>query len=171
VREAVFNMLTSMDAVTGTAVVDLFAGSGALGIEALSRGASTATFVDHDRSAIEAIRANLDVLGDDGAGGRVVQADALGWVRRLGGARVDVVFADPPYSWAEWAALLGPLETATDLVVAETGTDLDAGPGWETVRSRRYGTTVISVLRPLPTSGRRPVAGPRPAYDQPGGGV
>jgi 16S rRNA (guanine966-N2)-methyltransferase len=157
VREAVFNMLTSMDAVTGTAVVDLFAGSGALGIEALSRGASTATFVDHDRSAIEAIRANLDVLGDDGAGGRVVQA--------------DVVFADPPYSWAEWAALLGPLETATDLVVAETGTDLDAGPGWETVRSRRYGTTVISVLRPLPTSGRRPVAGPRPAYDQPGGGV
>src|SRR5947209_20395427 len=79
VREAVFSSLVSMDAVEGRSVLDLFAGSGALGIEALSRGAADATFVDHDRRVIDTIRANLDVTGL-AAQASVVCDDALGYV-------------------------------------------------------------------------------------------
>jgi 16S rRNA (guanine966-N2)-methyltransferase len=170
VREAVFDILTSMDVIAGAPVVDLFAGSGALGIEALSRGAVSATFVDHDRASADAIRANLAVLGDDGRLGRVVHTDALGWVRRLApGTRAGLVFADPPYAWDDWDELLDPLAAHADLVVAETGGPLEAGPAWETVRSRRYGSTTVTILCPVATTGLSEDPGLQPADDQPRG--
>ena len=91
VREALFSALGD---VSGAVVLDLFAGSGALGIEALSRGASAVTFVDRDERALAAVRANLEALG---AVGKVVRSDAIGFLKRDDGAVYDLVFLDPPY--------------------------------------------------------------------------
>ena len=165
VREAVFNILSSMDAISGAAVVDLFAGSGALGIEALSRGSGSVTFVERERAATEAIAANLAVLGEEGRRGRVVRADVVGWVRRLPpGTRVGVVFADPPYAWERWGDLLVPLTSVAELVVAETGDASPAVPGWETVTARRYGSTLVTLLRALPAQAQVHQPGPLPAH-------
>ncbi len=148
VREAMFSMLTSMDAVEGAAVLDLFAGSGALGIEALSRGAAQATFVDQDRAAVAAIRANLLMVGDAAGRAAVVCTDALRYAAAAT-QPVDLTFADPPYRFEGWATLLGPLAARTGLLVAETGAEWDPGPGWETVKVKRYGGTVVTVVQPV----------------------
>ncbi|MBO0728218.1 MAG: 16S rRNA (guanine(966)-N(2))-methyltransferase RsmD [Acidimicrobiaceae bacterium] len=146
VREAVFSMLASMDAVEGAAVVDLFAGSGALGIEALSRGARSAVFVDDDRDAVAAVEANLQVLGPAAARAVVRRADAVTYARDA--EPVDVAFADPPYAWDDWPALLSALSGRAGLLVAESDREREAGPGWETVKIKRYGSTVVTVMQP-----------------------
>lgn len=92
VRETLFNWL--MDHLTGARCLDLFAGSGALGLEALSRGAAEAVFVDRERAALDAIRGHLELL--KARGGSVVQADALAWLETPGTA-FDIVFLDPPF--------------------------------------------------------------------------
>jgi 16S rRNA (guanine(966)-N(2))-methyltransferase RsmD len=92
VREALFAILGPVE---GVAVLDLFAGSGALGIEALSRGAASATFVERDRRAAAVVRANLDALGEDG---EVVVRDALAWLAAPPAeATFGLVLVDPPY--------------------------------------------------------------------------
>ena len=96
VREALFSILGDVE---GDRVLDLFAGSGALGIEALSRGAAGAVFVEQDRRAADAIRSNLAAIGERRA--EVRQEDALAYLGRASGERpFDLVFADPPYSSA-----------------------------------------------------------------------
>ncbi|MGI8748968.1 MAG: 16S rRNA (guanine(966)-N(2))-methyltransferase RsmD, partial [Thermoleophilaceae bacterium] len=96
VREALFSMLA--DNVTGARVLDLFAGSGALGIEALSRGAARAVFVESSRSTVETVQRNLSELGLDA---RVHRRDALSYLRGAGGSsHYDLVFLDPPYDCA-----------------------------------------------------------------------
>jgi 16S rRNA (guanine966-N2)-methyltransferase len=144
VRQALFNALTSLDAVAGARVLDLYAGSGALGIEALSRGASHATFVERSSTALEAIRANLAATGLGGQA-TVVQADALSWLPAPGA--VDLTLADPPYAFAEWPSLLG--RVGTGLVVAESDREIDAPAGWVSRRVKRYGTTVVTFLHAL----------------------
>ena len=139
-------MLASMDAVEGASVVDLFAGSGALGVEALSRGAELAIFVDNDRLAREAITRNLSVLGEAAARAKVVSADAVRFASTM--EPVDLVLADPPYDYANWAALLGELSSRTRILVAETGDPWDLGPAWETVKVKKYGGTVVTVSMP-----------------------
>lgn len=94
VREALFQMLGPLD---GLHVLDLFAGSGALAIEALSRGAASAVLVDDDPRAVATIRRNLEPLGVDA---RVHRADALTFLRGWKGPPFDLVLADPPYSSA-----------------------------------------------------------------------
>jgi 16S rRNA (guanine966-N2)-methyltransferase len=92
VRETLFNWLR--ERIEGAACLDLFAGSGALGLEALSRGAAAVVFVDRERVAVQALREHLNALG--AVGGEAVQADALSWLE--GPARAfDVVFLDPPF--------------------------------------------------------------------------
>lgn len=95
VREAWMSIVQL--SLPGARVLDLFAGSGALGIEALSRGAATASFVDSDPRSLRALRGNLDSLG---AAGRatVVRGDALAFAEALAAGEYDVVFADPPYA-------------------------------------------------------------------------
>jgi 16S rRNA (guanine966-N2)-methyltransferase len=93
VREALFSILGD---VSGARVLDLFAGSGALGIEALSRGAASATFVDDDPKALAAIRRNLDQTGADG---QLTRRDAMAFLASQPAA-FDLVFIDPPYSSA-----------------------------------------------------------------------
>jgi 16S rRNA (guanine966-N2)-methyltransferase len=112
VREALFSILGN--AVAGARVLDLFAGSGALALEALSRGAASAVLVEQDRRAAAAIEANVDALGIENA--RVVRADALAWLRRAGG-EWDIVFLDPPYSSAR--DLAGSLTELLPAVLAE----------------------------------------------------
>lgn len=147
VREALFNALASAGGIDGTRVLDLFAGSGALGIEALSRGASHCTFVERDRMAVEAIRRNVENLG---LGDRtaLVVGDVLSRLPALPPA--DLVLADPPYGFAEWTTLLDGLRrltSTTGLVVLESGDPVGEAPGWETVREKRYGRTWVTFLR------------------------
>jgi 16S rRNA (guanine966-N2)-methyltransferase len=94
VREALFSIIGPVE---GLRVLDLFAGSGALGIEALSRGAAHATFVDNDPRALEALRANLEALGAEGV---VRRSEALSFLA-AGPGSYDLVFLDPPYSSAQ----------------------------------------------------------------------
>src|SRR4051812_27714107 len=147
VREAIFNSLGSLDAVEDATVADLFAGSGALGIEALSRGAAAATFVDNDRHAIAAIKANLAATGFH-AEADVVQRDVLAWLATA--PAFDLMLADPPYDFDGWPRLFG--QANAGLVVCESDRAIDPGEGWEVVRSKRYGSTVVTVARPLPAS-------------------
>jgi 16S rRNA (guanine966-N2)-methyltransferase len=147
VREAMFSMLTSMDAIEGARVLDLYAGSGALGIEALSRGAESAVFVDDDPAAVAAVRANLEVLGLAAARASVVRADALQYAAST--SQVDLVLVDPPYSFDAWAPLLRALGGRAGLVVAESGRDWEPGPEWETVKVKHYGGTVVTVVQPM----------------------
>ncbi len=151
-REAVFDMLTSRGGVEGARVADLFAGSGALGIEALSRGAAQATFVDADRRAAMTIRANLGILGPLASRGTVVRSDVVDWLRAGGaGGSYDLVLCDPPYSFDGWDRLLrdlGPLVVPGGLVVAEAAGPVAVPPGWVSVRSRSYGASVVSLVGP-----------------------
>jgi 16S rRNA (guanine966-N2)-methyltransferase len=158
VRESVFNVLYSLgDVVAGARVLDVFAGSGALGIEAVSRGAASATFVDRDRAAIVAIEQNV---GHTGMADRaeIVRADVLDWLDRVTG-RYDVVLCDPPYDFDRWPELLTALARVTSVgtgsaeaqdagvAVLESDREIDAGEGWQVVRTRRYGGTVVSIVR------------------------
>lgn len=140
VREAIFNTLYSLRDIEGATVLDLFAGSGAMGIEALSRGAAKATFVDSDRAAIAAINANLSVTGFEGDQADVRQANA----ETYAADRVDIVFADPPYAFGGWQALLEGL--AADLVAAESDRPIDPAAGWGVLKVKHYGTTVVTLM-------------------------
>lgn len=159
VREAVFNALGSLGAVDGAVVVDLFAGSGALGIEALSRGAASAHFVESDRRAADVVEANLHDLGlaDRGVVLRRPVAASLEQLPEV----VDLVLADPPYAfegWAELLASLAPRLSRDALVVAESDRSLALPEGWEKVRERTYGGTVVLFARPA----RRAAGAPDP---------
>lgn len=140
VREAMFNALGSLDLVRDATVADLFAGSGGLGIEALSRGAAHVTFVEKDRAALRVLRDNLRALDLEGSS-KVVPGDAL---VMIGGLDVDVVLADPPYDFDRWPELLAA--TRADFVVAEAGRPLDDldVPGWDVTRAKRYGRTWVT---------------------------
>jgi 16S rRNA (guanine966-N2)-methyltransferase len=142
VRQATFNALESAGDVEDAAVLDLFAGSGALGIEALSRGAAHATFVERDRGALAALRANLDALGLNGRS-TVVVGDAL----QHTAGRWDLVLLDPPYAFDGWTRLLAGIEAG--VVVCESGAPIDAPPGWRLAREKRYGSTVVSIFRQI----------------------
>jgi 16S rRNA (guanine966-N2)-methyltransferase len=144
VRQAVFNSLGSMGVIEGAVVADLFAGSGALGIEALSRGADRCIFVERDRSALLALRENIAAfdLADRAA---VHATDVMAWVPAM--RNVDIAFIDPPYAFDAWDRLL-PLVDVT-MVVAEADDPVDAPEGWDAVRSKRYGRTWVTVLERL----------------------
>ena len=143
VREAIFNALGSLGATEDARVLDLFAGSGALGIEALSRGAAHVTFVDSSPKALAAVRANLEACGAEDSTA-VVRADALAYVER-DGERVDLALLDPPYGFDDWPRLLGALRA--DVMVIESDRPIDPGAAAEVVRERRYGGTVVTIAR------------------------
>ena len=137
--------------VDGATVLDLFAGSGALGLEALSRGASRCVFVERDREACRAIQANLDKLGLTGA--IVVNRDVLAALRdeRSRGRRHDLVLLDPPYEeWESYSARLAELipEVLEEdgAIVVETSARVEPELPLDLVTSRRYGSARITVF-------------------------
>lgn len=149
VREAIFNALGSLDAVDDRVVLDLFAGTGALGIEALSRGARQVVFVEKDPAARAAIETNLQTTGL-GDRARLVRGDALHFVRD-GSRRFDLVLLDPPYRFEHWATLLNDLAGAVTpdaIVLLESDRELVLAEGWRVERQKRYGSTFVAIARP-----------------------
>jgi 16S rRNA (guanine966-N2)-methyltransferase len=146
VREALFSILGPLD---GERVLDLFAGSGALGIEALSRGAAEAVFVDSDRRAVAAVRRNLEAIGSDAA---VACRDALAFLRDASERPFDLVFLDPPYSSA--SELAGPLSerlpavlTKDARIVSESDKRNPLELTLPLIDERAYGDTRIAIHR------------------------
>ena len=138
----------------GARVLDLFSGSGAAGIEALSRGAASVIFVEHDAGATRVIAANLDRTGLGGPNAVVVRDDALRWLRRVDGGLFDVVVVDPPYDRTD--VLLEALESVGPLVVP--GGRVVAKHFWRdgppaqigllaSERDRRFGETALTFYR------------------------
>jgi 16S rRNA (guanine966-N2)-methyltransferase len=142
-REATFNSLGSLGVVENATVLDLFAGSGAMGIEALSRDAAHVTFVDNDERARRAIRANLETTKLTGRG-TVVAADAATFLSTVD-REFDLAVLDPPYAYDRWSDLLALLPA--QVAVLESDRPIEPGEGWAVVRSRRYGTTVVTICR------------------------
>ncbi|RWA17659.1 hypothetical protein MBRU_18740 [Mycolicibacterium brumae DSM 44177] len=152
-REALFNMLEARLDFDGMAVLDLFAGSGALGLEALSRGAASAVFVESDARAAAVIDGNISTLGLPGGSLRRGTAGSLLGVDAP--MAVDLVFADPPYDVpaSEVDALLADLTThgwagrGTVVVVERpnSGPRLRWPAGWELWKERRYGDTRLEI--------------------------
>ena len=150
VREALFSILAAR--IPDARVLDLFAGSGALGIEALSRGARTATFVDAAPGAIRAIEANLEALG---AAAGVRKSDALRFLAtaRQGAAQYDLVFLDPPYRDAERLApalseALPAVLAPGAVAVAESDRRAPLALDLPLKDERRYGDTLIRIHGP-----------------------
>jgi 16S rRNA (guanine966-N2)-methyltransferase len=151
VREAIFSILGGLD---GAVVLDLFAGTGALGIEALSRGAKRAVFVERDGAATSALRSNLKRLGLPAPEAEVRAWDALAALRtaREAGETYDLVFVDPPYRQAptlggELSALLPALLAPGARVVVESDRRTPIELELEAGQARRYGDTTITIYR------------------------
>ena len=148
VRETLFNWL-GQD-LTGRSCLDLYAGSGALGFEALSRGAARVVMVERDRRAAQALRDNAGRLGADNL--EVLATDALQFLRS--DRRVfDVVFLDPPYGSGVLPGILGDLDAhlaPEGRVYAESGGSLELPPGWMTVREGRAGAVHYHLLAKAP---------------------
>jgi len=150
VREAIFSMVAARREIEGTRVLDLFAGTGALGLEALSRGAEHATFVDNGRKAQALIRANIAKLGVSSAA--VLPTDAS----RIPSAPApcDLVFLDPPYGKSLGAKALAEARAqewiAADALVIWEERHQERAEGFSEIVSRVYGETTITLLEPVP---------------------
>lgn len=158
VRQAIFNILRHGDfggfVLQGARVIDLFAGSGALGIEALSRGARYALFIEDSAEARAAIRANVEAMGLTGVT-KIWRRDAAGLGRNTGGP-FDLAFLDPPYRRNLVAPGLLSLRAGgwlrpSALAVAETAADEDVPltEGYEILDQRTYGETRVLFLRAI----------------------
>jgi 16S rRNA (guanine966-N2)-methyltransferase len=148
VRENVFNIVAPW--VEDARVLDLYAGSGAMGLEALSRGAAAAVFVESDAGAVRAIERNLDKLGLRGATIRRLDAGVALAQEVAAGRKYDLVLLDPPYAMTDFAALGRYLPTvlADDgLLVLETAARVDPElPNLSARTTRRYGSTRVTVF-------------------------
>ncbi len=148
VREATANALDSLGAINGARVLDAFAGSGALGIEALSRGAEQVTFAETDPIAREVLEANLVTLG---VGDRAAVLATDGQRAAIGGESWDLALLDPPYAFERWAELLGDVVAhlaAEGIVVIESNRDIDLAAGLHHLRVKAYGSTVVAFASP-----------------------
>lgn len=170
-REAVFSALEARDAIRGARVLDLFAGSGALGLEAASRGAATVTLVERSRPAAALCRKNADRLlraasGSDAPTITVSASSSESHVSTAAGPW-DLVFLDPPYDYANDAlvALLEGLaeQLSADAVVIVERAAREPEPAWptalETTRRRDYGDTVVYSLAPASVEHPEPAVG------------
>lgn len=152
VRGAIANALAATGGLDGAAVLDLYAGSGAMGLELASRGAARVVLVERDRAAQAAIRANIDALDADAAAVTLVPGDAAAFARAPGDT-FDIVVADPPYGQPRQALrevladlhAAGRLRPGADLVieVPSRGGEVDWPEPLLSVRARRYGDTLV----------------------------
>lgn len=179
VRESLFGALESADAIRGARVLDLYAGSGALGLEALSRGAQSVDLVERGRAAAALIRRNAAVVAKAGASGaaRVHESAVRGFLQHAADA-YDLVFSDPPYDlddrqMTDDLRALAPLLSPGALVVVEragrsTPPDF-AASGLALIRQKRYGDTILWWAEPAGAVEQDGLIEPAadPALDQP----
>lgn len=149
VKENVFNLI--QDHVRGTEVLDLFAGTGQLGIEALSRGAQHCDFVEHSKAAFGIVSKNVESarVKDKSALHRTEAAD---FVSRAGRQKYDLIFLDPPYGGEILENALKLIErfdilSVNGIIICESAVEDRFAHGFEAVRERRYGATLITVLQ------------------------
>lgn len=149
-RESLFNLVASRVNLNGAEVLDLFAGTGALGLEAISRGAALVTFVEEKRDVLDYARQNAEHLGVEEQG-FFIQGDAVRFIERYGGPPLDLIMADPPYTLEAMRRLpdlalehLKPHGVFT--LEHDTYHFFDEHPALDT--SRPYGRTIVSVFRP-----------------------
>ena len=170
VREALFNIIQFE--VAGSDFLDLFAGSGAVGLEALSRGAKSVTFVERERRHLAVLKENVDATsssrqgrsdslligrGEDAASTSVVAADCYRWISSYSGPGFTIGFADPPYALGEEKGYASVLATLAERGVIRPGglfiaemtavQKAEETPGWELVRDRTYGKTRLCIWR------------------------
>ena len=173
VREALFNIIQFE--VPGCDFLDLFAGSGAVGLEALSRGAKSATFVEANRRHLAVLKENLSHLCSPSPSSSpspstftfsVAGADAYSWLERYAGPGFSIGFADPPYALGEEKGYAAVLATLAERGVIRPGgifiaemtavQKAEETPGWELIRDRTYGKTRLCLWRRLASSVSRP---------------
>ena len=123
-------------------VADLYSGSGAMGIEALSRGAAKVYFIDTDPACLNAAKANLEPLQLHGEA-VFVRANLPLWSPPRD---LDLVLADPPYGPLDLASVLHDVEA--ERVIVENDRHMDAPEGWTVTKTKRYGTTLVTMLEP-----------------------
>jgi len=151
IKENIFNLLQGK--MAGAKFLDLFGGSGAMSVEALSRGASEAVTVDNARESVALIKRNFAKVGI-GREGRILECSYLGALERLHGERFDVVFLDPPYREGLYREVLAALAEGDFLseegvVVAERATELPYDPpaAFHLADSRKYGSVTVDIFR------------------------
>lgn len=157
VREALFSILQCD--IPGCDFLDLFAGTGSAGLEALSRGAKSATFVEADAMHLSILKENVRFCLKDSCEtcATIVRADVYRWIAAYSGPGFSVVFADPPYALGESRGYTGVLETLSSRGVVRSGGIFiaemtavqkpETAPGWELIKDRTYGKTRLSVWR------------------------
>ena len=164
VREALFNIIQCE--IAGAEFLDLFAGSGAVGLEALSRGAKSATFVEANRRHIAILNENIDGFRVQATATEVVVADAYRWIATYSGPGFSIGFADPPYALGEEKGYASVLATLAERGVIRVGglfiaemtavQKAEETPGWELIRDRTYGKTRLCIWRRLSSNVSRP---------------
>ena len=157
VREALFSILQTE--VPGSVFLDLFAGSGAVGLEALSRGAAQATFVEQNRKHLAVLARNVAACFMPGTRHQIIAADCYRWISTYSGPGFTIGFADPPYALGEEKGYAAVLRTLAErgvirpggLFVAEMTAvqKAEETPGWDLLRDRTYGKTRLCVWRRL----------------------
>ena len=155
VREALFNIIQFE--VAGCEFLDLFAGSGAVGLEVLSRGAKAVTFVERERRHLAVLKENVDSFRVQSTAVDIVAADAYRWIERYAGPGFTIGLADPPYALGEEKGYAQVLATLADRGVIRPGglfiaemtavQKAEKTPGWELVRDRTYGKTRLCIWR------------------------
>lgn len=141
-REAIFSMLESRGGLLDLVVADLYCGSGALGIEAMSRGAAKVYFVDNDPACLVAAKTNLEPLQLKGEA-VFLRSTLPVWQPP---SDLDLVLADPPYGPLDLSTLLRGVGASR--VVVENDRHMEAPAGWTVTKTKRYGTTLVTMLEP-----------------------
>ena len=155
VREALFNLLASMLSWEELTVIDLYAGSGALGLEALSRGAKNAIFVEASRKHMKILLQNVELMSSEQGQYKLFQNHAENWISRFSDPEKPcLVFVDPPFSGREYdyilekIALLPAIRTGSIIVVESPNSRKIKFPDiLELVKHRRYGSVTLDILR------------------------
>ncbi len=148
VRNALFNSIGGE--VAGANILDAFAGTGAIGFEALSRGASYVTFIERDRVAQKVLDENITTLGVQDQT-KLIRASVAAWVSTYDGPQFDIIFADPPYHDVQFStaiSLMGLLKPSALMVLSHPGrSECPTRPGVVVVDNRSYGDATLTLFR------------------------
>jgi 16S rRNA (guanine966-N2)-methyltransferase len=148
IRNALFNMIK--DELDGAEVLDAFAGTGSLGIEALSRGAHSATFIERDRAAQDSLSKNISILGINDRS-TIIRTTVSRWIETNDTKKFDLIFADPPYNDTQFSTvskLFGLLKPGALMVLSHPGrSESPTRPGVVVVDNRSYGEATLTFFR------------------------